>query len=70
MNSSIMLGRVLGQVYRSGLNCARKIQLGFMDTSELRTPHKERTTQCSERYNKVLFAQVGEQCTSMCRVDT
>ena len=34
------------------------------------TPHKERTLQCSKRYNKVRFAQVGEQCTSMCGVDT
>ena len=32
--------------------------------------HKERTTPCSKRYNKVRFAQVGEQCTSMCGVDT
>ena len=32
MDGSIMLGKVLGQVYISGLNCARKIQLSFMDT--------------------------------------
>ena len=38
MDGSIMLGKVLGQVDRSGLNCALKIQLGFMDTIELRKP--------------------------------
>ena len=38
MDGSVMLGKVLGQVDRSGLNCARKIQLGFMDTSVLRKP--------------------------------
>ena len=32
MDSSIMLEKVLGQVDRSGLNCARNIQLGVMDT--------------------------------------
>ena len=38
MNGSIMLGKVLGKVDRSGLNCGRKIQLGFMDKSVLRNP--------------------------------
>ena len=31
-------------------------------------PHKETTTQCSKRYNKVRLAQVGAQYTSMCGV--
>ena len=38
MDSSFMLGKFLGHMDRSGLNCAQKIQLGFMDTSVLRTP--------------------------------
>ena len=33
-----MLGKVLGQVDRSRLNCVRKIRLGYMDTSVLRKP--------------------------------
>ena len=36
VDCSIMPGKVLGQVDRRGLNCARKIQLGFMDTNALR----------------------------------
>ena len=38
MSGSIMLGKVLGEVDRSGLYCGRKIQLGFMDKSVLRNP--------------------------------
>ena len=38
MYSSIMLEKVLGQVDRSGLNCARNIQLGVMDTNVLGKP--------------------------------
>ena len=73
MNGSIMLGKVLGEVDRSGLNCGHKntVRLyGQKCAKESLTPHKERTLQCSKRYNKVRFAQVGEQCTSMCGVDT
>ena len=62
MDGSIMLGKCLGQVERSGLNCARKIQLGFMDTSVLKSLSP---TQCLKMYNQVWFAQVGEQYTSM-----
>ena len=43
---------------------------GYKCAKEALAPHKETTTQCSKRYNKVRFAQVGEQCTSMCGVDT
>ena len=38
MDSSIMLEKVLGQVDRSGLNCARNVQLGVMDTNVLGKP--------------------------------
>ena len=69
MDGSIMLGKVLGHVDRSRLNCARKIQLGYM-TQMCLAPHKERTTRCSKRYNEVRYAQVVEQCTSMCGVNT
>ena len=38
MDGSVMLGKALGQVDRSGLNCAQNLQLGFTDTSVLRRP--------------------------------
>ena len=43
---------------------------GHKCVKEVLAPHYETTTQCFKRYDNVRLAQVGEQCTSMCGVDT
>ena len=68
MDGSIMLEKVLGQVYRSGLNCARKNTVGLYGhkwAKEALASHKETTTQFSKgtiKFDSHRWANSAHQC--------
>ena len=58
LKGPVMFGKVLGQVCKKRLNCAQKLQQGFMDTSGLMRPYSPSNKDRKSVFIKVQKGQV------------